>query len=188
MERTTIYYSSWFAFWFGGVGGSAILFLIGCADHGFIWDFYTEVGLLAAGVLLLSLIWDRYHIYVQIINGQRLINAGARSFARDDVELNDVKCIARAGSVTKWWGSLMIMYGPPVNGEVRRMFLREKAYDDETLKALLRELKKLNSSIELDQEYERFLASPPDGMWLSEHPAERTVQEVEAKMIARFDH
>jgi len=66
------------------------------------------------------------------------------------------------------------------------MFLREKAYDDETLKALLRELKALNPSIEMDPEYELFLSTPPDGMWLSDNPAKRMVPDVEAKMEARF--
>jgi hypothetical protein len=186
MERNKIFYSSWFAFWFGGVGGSAALLILGYADHGFIWDFYTQVALFAAGILLLSFIWDRYHIYVQIIDGRHFINAGARSFIKDKVELRDIKCIARAGSPTKWWGSLMIMFGPQTNKQVRLTFLREKAYDDETIKALLRELKRLNPSIELDEEYEQFLNTPPDGMWLSENPAKRMVPEVEAKMEARF--
>jgi hypothetical protein len=142
MEPTKTFYSSWFQFWLTGVGGSAAILVLSYADHGFIWDYYTQVGLLAMVALLISLIWGRYHIYVEIIEGRHLINAGARSFVNDKVELRDIKCIARAGSPTKWWGSLMIMFGPQTNGQARLTFLREKAYDDETIKALLRELKR----------------------------------------------
>jgi len=49
-------------------------------------------------------------------------------------------------------------------------FIREKAYDDSAVRALLLELKRLKPDIKLDPDYERVLKDTEnDGMWLSKH-------------------
>jgi hypothetical protein len=139
-------------------------------------------GLLVASVYLLALVWIRYHTYVAIDADAYLNNAGARNFWTDRISIHDIKYIARGGSWAGYWGSLVIFFGEA--GWLT--FVREKAYDDSTIRALLLELQHLKPGIKLDPDYEKFLQDQEnDGMWLSQNPATRTVTEVERDMKPR---
>jgi hypothetical protein len=179
--------SSWFGFWFSGVGIVSVLLVVSYAQYGFAWDNYTRWGLSAIGAYLLGLIWIRYQTYVEITPDGVLINAGAHNFAKPKVDIGTIKYVARVQQfVFRGWGSMMVMYGLNASGELAQTFLRESAYDAETLRSLLMELKRRNPRVELDPEYVSFLSSPTDDTWLSDHPAERTPSEVETILRERF--
>jgi hypothetical protein len=158
MKSSIVYYSSWFGSWLCIAVLSGI-WLLSVLQHGFMWDFYTQVGLIATGLCFLVILWSRYRTYLAITHDNYLINVGARK---------------------RWWGSLIMFYGDA--GLLT--FVREKAYDDSVVRALLLKLKHLRPDVKFDPDYDRFLKDEGEGgTWLSEHPASRTVTQVERSYL-----
>jgi FMN-dependent NADH-azoreductase len=72
----------------------------------------------------------------------------------------------------------MVIYSRNPEGKITHSPVREVSYSQKTLKSFLTELKRLNPDIELDPEYEQFLAGTYSLRTITKH----TMQSVEQKL------
>lgn len=161
-------------------------FAIGYFQYGLIYDEHLLYGSIAAllGLLLAYLLWK--NTYLEIEHHRILKNSGYRDIGSDTLDIVDIKYIYRIPAfVWRSGGSLMMIYTKDAHGELRYSALREVNYSNDTLKRFLRRLRQIKPSIELDQEYEDFLAGKYDyeersfGRWVW---SKNTVASVEARL------
>jgi len=136
-------------------------------------------GLSLAFFILIIIYLSVINTYLEIKNGRRLINSGYFSLSKQETDIFDIKYIYRYPHfILKWYGSRMVFYVKMPDNKLKQVSLREANYSNETLRGFLKRLLKINPRIELDPEYEKFLA---EKLWL-EDASENTIESVEARL------
>ena len=148
--------------------------------------FLNQSGLTAGAIALAGLLlvaWTQKTIYLEIQNSRTLINSGYYDFKKDTLDIHDIKYIYRVPQfiIRYFGGSLMVIYIKDDNGGIRHSPLRERNYPEATLKKFLLRIKALKPTIELDPEYEAFLADKIDLHSASQNSVEGVEQRLRDK-------
>lgn len=81
----------------------------------------------------------------------------------------------------------MIIYFLDESNNLSSTYIREVNYKDETIKSLIKNLKAINPSIELDRQYQQLVNGEiPSYPKFKNIPAERLVADIENEMNERF--
>jgi hypothetical protein len=164
---------------------AAIVFIVVMAmlsnfPHKPLIDLYQFIGL--GGIFLLGAYAIEKNIFIKIEDGRRVTNSGYFDFRRDKFDILDIRYIYRHSEfIVKWYGSRMVFFIKMPDGKLRQSALREQAYSNDTIIALLKRLKQIRPPIELDPEYEKILA----GQMFIDDMSENTVSSIEARLKAK---
>ena len=163
--------------------GVVALLTVSYRERGFVPNQDTSVMLLLFfGGIILTLIF-RTTTYLEIQNSRTLINSGYYDFKKDTLDIHDIKYIYRVPQfiMRYFGGSLMMIYIKDDNGGIRHSAIRERPYPEATLKKFLLRIKALKPTIELDPEYEAFLADKIDLHSASQNSVEGVEQRLRDK-------
>ena len=149
-------------------------------------DSASMQGVLIGICLILYMSWDSSNTFIKVLENRYVVNKGYKSFSHDKIDIFDIKYIYRVPAFPwKSGGSLLVMYIKYKDGKLKHSALREHNYSNKTLKSILEKLRSVNSSIELDPEYEKFLSGElgPQNPWgFNNIATENTKESVENRL------
>ena len=120
--------------------------------------------------------------FVEIEDNRHITNTGYFSFGKDTFDILDVKYIYQIPEfVLRQYGSRMLFCIKMPDGKLRQSPLREQAYSNDTIVALLEQLKQIKPTIELDPEYEKIVS----GKMYIDEMSQNTISSVEARLRAK---
>jgi hypothetical protein len=162
-----------------------VLFLIGFYQNP-TFGRHTLIGCALGALLIIGTYYSHKYTYLEIRDKRTLVNRGYHTFRYDTLDIYDIKYIYRVPAfIHGRWGSLMVIYLQDQTGTLKHSAVREHAYSNDSLKQFLTRIKEINPSIELDTEYEEFLAGtlgPQNEYGFKNIKTKNTVKSVEDRL------
>jgi hypothetical protein len=165
-----------------------LILLIGLIVNGYVNDAIPSVEnlklLALLGFFILSLVYfSTLNTYLEIQDERTLVNSGYHDFGKDIIAIHDIKYIYRVPQfIVAWYGgSLMVIYHKDTQNGIQHSALRERNYNQDTLKRFLLRIKEIKPTIEIDSEYQEFLK----GNLELRSPSKNKVEQVEQRLRDR---
>lgn len=117
------------------------------------------IGIVMMSIYIMFLVWERYHVYIDIKDNRYIRNAGVKDFWEEDplIDLFAVKYIGRTyGGLGSGFGGKMVFFVLEKDGTLAQTNFDEGLYDDSILVELLKKVKSLNPNIIIDPQYEQY--------------------------------
>ncbi len=130
--------------------------------------------------ILLGVYLSTRNTYLEIQDDRTLVNSGYHDFGKDIIAIHDIKYIYRVPQfIVAWYGgSLMVIYHKDTQNGIQHSALRERNYNQDTLKRFLLRIKEIKPTIELDSEYQEFLK----GNLELRSPSKNKIEQVEQRL------
>jgi hypothetical protein len=181
-----VFRSNWTTVLLSLVGWLAAL-AVGYSKFGFAHN--VQIGLVGALGYMLWLVRDRYIVYVATEDNRWLISSDERIIPSEfKLDVASILYIARFPHfIVRSWGGRMVIFFRDHDGAIKQIGIPESSYTWETLKAILKKLTSIKSTIEVDPQYKSLLNARDNSIEedLSQQ-LPRSANEIEAYVAEKY--